>query len=134
MLHGQKSYCILNPRVHSFSSIILEKSFKSRFSASLFSFVPSPRLSRITFVSLYFWSCLFYSFILGSIHSCGENTVFFFDNKHIVFDCSLWFLWLYTVFDSEMSIRLFCWALASMQIGRKAHRQMWWIRFEIGKG
>lgn len=94
----------------------------------------SHRLSRITFVSLYFWSCLLYSFILGSIHSCGENTVFFFDNKRILFDCSLWFLWLYTVFDSEMSIRLFCWALASMQIERKAHRQMWWIRLETGKG
>lgn len=111
-------------------SVIWEISFKSRFSASLFSIVLPPRLSRITFVSLYFWSCLFNSFILGSIHSCGENTVFFSDNKRI----PLWFLWLYTVFDSELSLRLFCWALASMQIGRKAHRLMWWIRFEIGKG
>lgn len=59
-------------------------SFRRRFSASLFfSFVLSPRLSRIGFVWLYFWCCLFNSFIWCSIHSCGENTVLFPDNKRI---------------------------------------------------
>lgn len=91
------------PRVHIcgcfFWSIIWEKSFRSRFSASLFSFVLFPRLSRIRFVSLCFCSCLFNSFILCSIHSCGENTVFFSDNKHIPlwFLCLLHSLWLWAV-------------------------------------